>query len=185
MNKSQIKIALREGLEETITKVSIFDFDGTLVDSPIPDGRDAETNNPTSKEYKENTGQDWPFKGWWGRGESLDMEAFNIPQISSTIADYNEERSKPNTLVVMMTGRIPKISEHVEKILNKYNLKFDDYIYNNKGATLDFKIKVLEDYLTIYPNLREIEMWEDRVAHTKAFREWGANKNIEMIVNQV
>jgi phosphoserine phosphatase len=36
-----------------ITKLAVFDFDGTLVDTPLPEnGR---------KEYKAKTGQDWPF----------------------------------------------------------------------------------------------------------------------------
>jgi hypothetical protein len=28
-------------------------------------------------------------------------------------------------------------------------------------------------------------MWEDRVEHVKAFIEWGLNKDIKMVVNQV
>ena len=172
-----IKILIREGLEETITKISIFDFDGTLIDTPEP-----ETGKVI---YKEKTGNDWPFQGWWGRNEGLDMNVFDIKPIQKVVSDYNEESARPNTLVVMMTGRIPKNSEYVEKILNKYNFKFDEYIYKKKSDTLAFKIGKLEEMLETYPNLREIEMWEDRVEHTKAFREWGADKSIDMVVNQV
>ncbi len=35
--KGKIKVLLREGLEDTITKISIFDFDGTLMDTPEPE----------------------------------------------------------------------------------------------------------------------------------------------------
>lgn len=175
--KDTIKRLVREGLEESITKISIFDFDGTLMDTPEP-----ETGKVI---YKEKTGNDWPFKGWWGRNEGLDMDVFDIKPIPSVISDYNEEVVRPNTRVVMMTGRIPKNAEHVEKILNANNLKFDEYIYKKKSDTLGFKIGKLEEMLANYPNLREIEMWEDRVEHTKAFREWGTDKNIEMVVNQV
>ena len=168
---------IREGLEDKITKIAIFDFDGTLMDTPEP-----ETGRVI---YKEKTGNDWPFKGWWGRNEGLDMEIFDIQPIQKVVSDYNEEKARPNTKVVMMTGRIPKNAPFVEKILNTYNLTFDAYIYKKASDTLAFKIGKLEEMIAENPNLREIEMWEDRPEHTAAFREWGTDKNIEMVVNQV
>ena len=42
-----------------ISKLSVFDFDGTLIDTPLPDYGKAE--------YKKKTGEDWPFPGWWGQ----------------------------------------------------------------------------------------------------------------------
>ena len=168
---------IREGLEDNITKISIFDFDGTLMATPEP-----ETG---MKIYKEKTGKDWPFQGWWGRNESLDMDIFDIKPISSVIADYNKERVKPNTRVIMMTGRTPKNADYVEKILNKYNITFDEYIYKKASDTLSFKINNLEEMLKSYPKLKEIEIWEDRVLHSKAFEEWGADESIKMVVNQV
>jgi FMN phosphatase YigB (HAD superfamily) len=175
--KEKIKKILRENTEEKITKISIFDFDGTLIDTPEP-----ETGKTI---YKEKTGNDWPFKGWWGRNEGLDMDVFDIKPIQKVVSDYNEEKVRPNTKVIMMTGRIPKNSEYVEKILNTYNLKFDEYIYKKASETLKFKIGKLDEMLETYPNLRELEMWEDRPEHTKAFREWGSNKNIDVVINQV
>lgn len=175
--KEIIKKMIREGLEDNITKISIFDFDGTLMATPEP-----ETG---MKIYKEKTGKDWPFQGWWGRNESLDMDIFDIKPISSVIADYNKERVKPNTRVIMMTGRIPKNADYVEKILNKYNITFDEYIYKKASDTLSFKINNLEEMLKSYSKLKEIEIWEDRVLHSKAFEEWGADKSIKMVVNQV
>jgi len=175
--KEIIKKMIREGLEDNITKISIFDFDGTLMATPEP-----ETG---MKIYKEKTGKDWPFQGWWGRNESLDMDIFDIKPISSVIADYNKERVKPNTRVIMMTGRIPKNADYVEKILNKYNITFDEYIYKKASDTLSFKINKLEEMLKSYSKLKEIEIWEDRVLHSKAFEEWGADKSIKMVVNQV
>lgn len=175
--KEIIKKMIREGLEDNITKISIFDFDGTLMATPEP-----ETG---MKIYKEKTGKDWPFQGWWGRNESLDMDIFDIKPISSVIADYNKERVKPNTRVIMMTGRTPKNADYVEKILNKYNITFDEYIYKKASDTLSFKINKLEEMLKSYSKLKEIEIWEDRVLHSKAFEEWGADKSIKMVVNQV
>lgn len=167
----------REGLEDSITKISIFDFDGTLMDTPEP-----ETGKVI---YKEKTGKDWQFQGWYGRNESLDMDIFDIKPIQSVLTDYKEEKARANTKVVMMTGRIPKNAPFVEKILNTYNLTFDAYIYKKASETLEFKIEVLNNMLNTYPNLREIEIWEDRILHTKAFREWGEDKRIKVTVNQV
>jgi hypothetical protein len=65
-NKQTIKQILKEGTEDTITRIAVFDFDGTLSDTPMPDtGR---------IEYEKITGSPWPHKGWWGRPETLDMD---------------------------------------------------------------------------------------------------------------
>ena len=76
--KEKIKQILRENTEDQITKLSVFDFDGTTVDTGMPD---------THKIiYKEKTGEDWPHKGWWGRPESLDTNIFDfkaIPEVKS------------------------------------------------------------------------------------------------------
>ena len=53
---------------EQIRKVSIYDFDGTLIKTPEPElGK---------KIWKEKTGEDYPHKGWWGKRESLDIDIF-------------------------------------------------------------------------------------------------------------
>ena len=57
------------------------------------------------------------------------------------IDDYNREKAKPNTIMVMLTGRMIKLSTHVEKILEQHGLEFDEYHYNKGGATEIAKIK--------------------------------------------
>jgi hypothetical protein len=164
--KDRIKRILKEGTDVDIKKIAVFDFDGTLVDTPTPDrGR---------IEYKEATGEKWPHKGWWGRPETLDMKTFQMPLIPNVIADYRREREESNTLVVMLTGRIQRLSTEVEKILATHGLRFDGYFYNNGGSTLDFKIDVLENLLKEYPNIQSIAMWDDRLEHIPAFKAWGA-----------
>jgi len=65
---------------ENFKKLSVFDFDGTLVNSPLPE--------EGKKEYKEKTGQDWPHAGWWGQPMSLDSEIFDMNIIPSVIRAY-------------------------------------------------------------------------------------------------
>jgi hypothetical protein len=150
---------------KNITKISVFDFDGTLVDTPLPEfGK---------KEYKEKTGEDWPFPGWWGKALSLDMSIFDMPLIKSVISDYQKEKTNPNTCVVMLTGRMVKLGDSVKKILDANNLKFDEYHFNKGGSTDVAKIKTMESLLEKYPNVKELEMWDDRESHFDIFRNWG------------
>jgi hypothetical protein len=163
-SKDNIKRILRESTNDSIDRIAVFDFDGTLMDTLEPDsGR---------KIYKEKTGEEWPFKGWWGRKESLDMDVFNFQPIQSVIDQYHKERSNPNTLVVMLTGRIPKLSNEVENILNHYNVKFDRYLYNYGGSTLPNKIEQMGDLLKEFPNVQTMVLLDDRDEHIPTFKQY-------------
>jgi len=180
--KDEIRNKLRIMLEavdvSSITDIKVFDFDGTLVDTPLAD---------TGKsKWKEKTGNDYPAQGWWGRPESLDTNVYEMPIIPMVAAAYKKYVNQPNTLLVMMTGRIPRLSKQVELILASHDYKFDEYIYNNGGSTLDSKIKSLEQLLIKYPNTKTIEMFDDRTEHIPSFKEWGdSKKNIGFSIHLV
>jgi FMN phosphatase YigB (HAD superfamily) len=168
--KEQIKNKIRERIMKK-TKIKIFDFDGTLVDTPLPE---------TGKvEYQEKTGKQWPYEGWWGRHESLDMEVFEMPTVPMVMDAYKEAKADPNNIVVMLTGRMQKLSQDVKNILDAKGLSFDDYLYNRGGETGDAKMKDMDILLKKYPEADEIEMWDDRIAHIPRFEEWGAKKVAE------
>lgn len=151
-----------------ITKISVFDFDGTLVDTPLPDsGR---------KEYKEKTGQDWPYAGWWGQPLSLDSKIFDMPTIPMVMSAYKSERTNSNTLMVMLTGRITKLGGIVKNILDEKGLTFDEYHYNRGGSTDVAKKRTLDELLEKYPSATSVEMWDDREEHLPIFQEWGDEK---------
>lgn len=160
-----------------IKKISIFDFDGTLVDSPKP-----EDGIPI---WGEVNGYEYPFKTWWDRVESLDQEVFDIDTIESTIDDYNEEYENEDTLVIMLTGRLSKFRDTVKKILYSKGLVFDEYHFKDIDNTLLSKVNKIEELLHRYPNVEEIEMWEDRKHHAKAFEIWGETNGIPINVNLV
>jgi hypothetical protein len=165
--KDAIKQILRENVgKDTINRICIMDFDGTLIDTP--------THERGHKEYEAKTGKVWPHKGWWGRPESLDMDVFDMKPIPSVIAAYKKEKATPNTLVIMLTGRIPKLSGEVKKILDSKGLTFDKYIYNMGGSTLDSKIASLNKLLAEYPNVKSVILYDDRDEHIGPFKEWGA-----------
>ena len=165
-------------IREAIKRIAVFDFDGTLVDSPIPEiGKEV---------YKAKTGEDWPHKGWWGRPETLDMDIFDIPVIDHVIADYEIEKAKDDTMVIMLTGRMPKLASQVEKILAAKGLEFHGYFYNTGGATLDFKIGILQTFVERFPNLTSLVMWDDRLEHIPSFQKWGnALQDIEFDITIV
>ena len=147
-----------------VTKLAIFDFDGTLVDTPLPDlGR---------IQYKEKTGKDWPHVGWWGKAESLDTKLFDMKTVDMVISDYEKEVVETETAVVMLTGRMIKLASYVESILHEKGLKFDEYHYNRGGATFDAKIMTLEKLLKKYPDVTTISMWDDRDLHIDGFKAW-------------
>jgi FMN phosphatase YigB (HAD superfamily) len=147
------------------TKLAVFDFDGTLMDTPLPvDGR---------KIYKEKTGQEWPYSGWWGQPLSLSDEIFDIQTIKDVVSDYKKEKSDPNTMVVMLTGRITKLSKYVKELLDKHNLTFDEYHYNNGGSTDFVKMRIMENILDSNKSIRELELWDDREEHIPTFQSWG------------
>lgn len=170
MKKEIKKILTEELVKLGTTKICIFDFDGTLVDTPMK-----ETGVLQWEKAKQ---LEWVDKGWWSNPKSLDMEVFDIPVMHETVHAYNEAKKDPKTLMVMMTGRVTKVSSYVKAVLDHYNLKFDMYLYNTGGDTLYVKLKYLDELLAAYPNVEDIHLWEDRIPHVQAFKQWGASKHI-------
>lgn len=155
-----------------ITKLSIFDFDGTLIETPLPDvGKIL---------YQEKTGKVWPHEGWWGRRESLDMAIFDMKVIPSVKASYHEEKAKDETLMVMLTGRIKNhkidLTPEVKAILDSHGFEFDEYLLNRGGSTDSAKIKSMEKLLEQHKDIDFIELWDDRLEHIPIFEAWGAKQ---------
>jgi len=163
--------------KQTINKISIFDFDGTLADTPNKEDGIAIWEAKNKKDY--------PHRGWWGKEESLDENTFKVKLIPTTKDDYDRESEGDNTLMVMLTGRIPKLADQVESILNKNGVIFDEYHYKERGDTFTSKINTIKRLLEQNPNVKEIEMWEDRLTHADGFEEWGNANDIDIKVNRV
>jgi len=139
---------------EDMTRLVIFDFDGTTIDSGTP-----ERFKPI---YKEKTGENWPFKGFWGRVESLNMDIFPFKPLPAVKADYDKEVGNDETFLVSLTGRRPKLGAGVEAILTANGYKFDRYLYNYGSDTLSNKLEQIGKLLKEFPNVRVVAMWDDR-----------------------
>jgi hypothetical protein len=88
-------------------------------------------------------------------------------------------------MVIMLTGRLPHLSEQIEELLELHKINFDEYHYKSNGDTLTSKINTIKSLLHRYPNVTEIEMWEDREPHVLSFEQWGEDNNINLNVNLV
>ncbi len=186
-------------IKKKFNKISIFDLDGTLLDTDTPESG--------KTLWQQEFGFEWPFKGWWGRPESLDSRIYfqkdpkltpdlkelglkenifdNAP-IPKTLAAYKEQSTKQDTLSILLTGRHTGVGNLVTDILNSKGLKFDDYIYKTGNLdTADFKIDVLTKLVSNNPDLKEMEIWEDREDHLPIFQAWGEQQPFKVIVHHI
>ena len=154
-----------------ITNLTIFDFDGTLIDTELP-----ETGKGI---WKEKTGREWPHIGWWSKPESLSLEHFANKPFNSVIEVYKQEKMKDDTMVVMLTGRCQSLSKYVRAILDHQNIEFDMYLYNYGGSTFQNKITQISEVLSNNPNINDLRMFDDK--HIPQFQTFGN----ELITNKV
>jgi hypothetical protein len=172
--------------ENSVKKVAIIDMDGTLINTIGPD--------EGKRVWKEKTGEDFPHRGWWSKRESLDINIFDNDLFPDILSEYQRVKSEESTFVILCTGRITPLRKQVDAILNKHNLEFDDVILNGdkrfsvKGGdndTLNYKVRVLSSLSNRFPNLEEIEFWDDRDKHHPVFKEWGVKQPIKVTINHV
>lgn len=146
-------------------KLAIFDLDGTLISTPLPeDGK---------KIWLEQTGTPWPHEGWWGKKESLDMDIFEMETIKEVIDDYEKHKQIPDVCMVLLTGRMSKLGDLVREIVRAKGLEFHEYHFNNGGSTEQSKIRTMDELLFKYPEVEEVFCWDDRLAHIPIFEAWG------------
>jgi len=143
---------------KNIKRLCIMDFDGTLISSPMP-----EEGKPMWSDYHKKS---FPFIGWWGRPESLDLNVFDIKPFPNVLNQLKKEQSTPNTYVVILTSRMEKLRPQVEAVLNKNNIVVDKV--DMKRAEGNKGVKVLR-YIQQFPDLEEINVYEDRDTDIQAY----------------
>ena len=159
-----------------INKLVCFDFDFTLVFTPeMEEGKAL---------YELKTGKPWPYSGFWGRKESLDLNIFDIPINDWTYPYYLKYISDPEAYVFMATGRIRRMEKEVHQILHHHKFKFDDiYLTPNGGNTYEFKKGLFERKIAENPHADEFIMFDDRQEHIhNGFIPWAKNQSIKVTI---
>ncbi len=150
----------------------LFDFDGTLVNTP--------SREEGSPRWQQSTGQPWSKAGWWGRKETLVPPIFHATPEDlkhDIVAEFHKAKADPDGYVVLMTGRHSGIKTQVKAILLKYGLHPDDEFYQGESRvtkrpdypknadTWGFKDYVHRNILAPREGLEQIDIWDDRVDH--------------------
>lgn len=150
-------------------RLAIFDFDGTLM------------NTPTKP-------QGWKG-GWWGKSCSLQppfvphhrelKEKGKHLLNEKVVAEFIAAKNDPDTHTVMMTGRHWGIRRDVMNILKAFELatqddhdglveESDHFVFISGGNTLAGKLERIDMFMKKF-EFEIVEMWEDREAHISEF----------------
>jgi len=142
-----------------IKRLAAFDLDGTLIDTPMP-----EDGKPM---WEKHYDKKFPYQGWWGRPESLDLDVFNIKAFPSVLNQLKKELVTPNTYVIILTSRMEKLRPQVQAILDANNIHVDKLDMRRKEH--DKGIKILR-YINEFPELKTINVYDDRDTDIAAYK---------------
>lgn len=159
------------------TKITCFDFDGTLIHTPTP-----ELGKP---EWEKKTGLSWAGRGWWGNKESLNLDVFYPPVNQWVYNKYLQETSDPNNYVFLATGRLERLSKHVNAVLDLHDIKFHEVFCNTGGETFKFKCYLFEKIIAANPKATEFTMYDDRHEHISEFVKWAKRQPIKVNIIDV
>lgn len=145
------------------TKLSVFDFDGTLFKSPDkPEG------------YKGN---------WWVEKKSLNPptvpekpgdEFWNLEVVEAA----RKELEDPKNCVILMTGRVNNVfHERITELVGQKGLNFKHIWCNDFGrSTGEFKLEKIHMLLKQNKSIKKIEMWEDEPDKVELYTDELSNK---------
>lgn len=175
-------------------KLKIFDFDGTLVYSPnrntflkVKGLGQGTALQLYDKWLSQNKKSKRKWTGWFGRKETLLHPIFPRPlrddMLNREIADkFLASQEDSSVITWMMTGRHMGIRHLVLDILKSYKILDEKKalcLFATRTPTLLWKTDTIVDAV-IEQSITEIEMWEDRPEHIKAFNEWGQTDLINL-----
>ncbi|KAF2851209.1 hypothetical protein T440DRAFT_467940 [Plenodomus tracheiphilus IPT5] len=170
-----------------IKSIHIYDFDNTLFASPLPNKQlwnsatigqlgspdmflnggwwhDASILAATGEGVEKEEPRGW--KGWWNE------------QIVTLVETSMAEK---DALSVLLTGRgEANFADLVKRIAKSRNLDFDMVCLKPAIGpagqkfrnTMEFKQELLKDIVYTYKDAEKLNIYEDRVKHTKGFRDF-------------
>ena len=139
---------------QKITQLFVFDFDGTLFDSPEPkEGKEL---------YEKWSGKKWPHKGWLSWPESL------LPPIKihpgPALPEFRQHVSRAGSLTAVVTGRVERTEIAVIAALENAQINPDRVILKpntSDETTANFKARILRELLEELPHVVLVKFWDD------------------------
>jgi len=132
-------------------RLAVYDFDGTLIDSPEP----TEENKNL---WKEKMGQEYPHKGWWGKKESLNTDVFDIKPFPNMLRKLQADMADPDTTTIILTSRMDKLRPELENIMKLNGITVDELITKRGREDKGDVILRIENY---NQDLEEIVVYDD------------------------
>lgn len=162
-------------------RLCCYDFDGTLMDTPSPEGG--------KEQWSQAKGIPYPHVGWWSRAESLDTEVFDIKPLPNILSKLNSDRNASDTHVIILTSRQEKLRPQIENVLALNNIGVDEIVMK-KGR--DDKGDVILKYVEANPDLENVVVYddfaggmEDKIREFTKIKDVLADKGIEYNVIRV
>jgi hypothetical protein len=147
--------------KSNVYKLAFYDFDGTIIDSPMPElGKLL---------WAKAKGIVYPHKGWWSKPESLDLDIFNIEKIKETDQRIKRDLDNKYCWVVLLTNRISKLKPEVSRVLRHVDVEVDEFQMMDKiNYSKSIRIKnVIQDF----PQVTQIDIYDDDDKNLSDFLE--------------
>ncbi|KAL8930391.1 MAG: hypothetical protein Q9172_000100 [Xanthocarpia lactea] len=179
-----------------VKALHVYDFDNTLFMSPLPSQK-LWTGQTTGLLQ---TQECFVNGGWWHDPHILEATGQGIEKEeprawdgwwNEQIVDLVDLSIKQNdALTILLTGRgEDNFAQLIKRIVASKKLAFDMICLkpqagpNNQtfASTMKYKQAILQDLVYTYKNADEIRIYEDRVKHTRAFREYFESLNKSLL----
>lgn len=162
------------------TKLFVFDFDGTLMQSP--------EHAEGKAMYERMFGTPYPHKGWWGRSDSLHVD-FDIQPHQAVLEQYNIAKQDPSAICILMTNRIPKMEKLILHHTGKFGIEFDKMFFSDGKLTKPQRLgSYLETLRLDGVKLSEITVYDDmddQIDHYLVMRNdwnaWGSSVRVNIL----
>eukprot|EP01103_Thecamoeba_quadrilineata_P015444 TRINITY_DN4890_c0_g1_i1.p1 TRINITY_DN4890_c0_g1~~TRINITY_DN4890_c0_g1_i1.p1 ORF type:complete len:358 (+),score=60.66 TRINITY_DN4890_c0_g1_i1:23-1096(+) len=168
--------------------LNIFDFDGTLFRSPVPNPR---LWDRTLLGKLLNTLETGGY-GWFQNTLTLSPPYVPSPAPShyfnsKIVKKVKASMKNPEATTVLLTGRSANFEEIITGLLRNHDLEFDHYGFKEVGTgvtTKQFKERYVRHLVSVVkPD--HIRLWEDRANHVQFFKRLLSSFNVKFNVMHV
>jgi len=152
-------------------QLHIYDFDGTLFESPSPHKRNGHQLSGKLKSTVKQKGF-----GWFQNPITLDKKYTTDVGLGfrkSVARHARDSIANSDVITVMLTGRTEAYKDRIIELCDGENLEFDHYItkpLTTDFNTLNFKVDAINTLIEDN-GIDSVVMWEDRIKHVERFHE--------------